>query len=670
MKSQVLLKTNLSLSLSSAKSKLAQQIISSEIQKTEDDISKLSASRNAEIVRNYVKHLDSASGNLAQLGLWKLKRELCQPQVDPPSAKRDKNGNLITAPNLLKKLYLNTYTNRLRSREIKPELLDLYFLKTELWELRLEELRENQSTLWTVEDLDNVLKKLKSNKTRDPHGLINEIFKHGVIGEDLKLAMVNLFNDVKIHLKLPEKLQYANITTIWKKKGSRQDMENDRGIFVVSVLRMILDSLIYEDKYSDVDENMSNSNIGARKCRNIRDHLFVVYGIMNSVLNGEGDSIDIQIYDVEKCFDALWLEDCMLDIFETIPPRARDDKLALLYEINKENYVAVKTAVGLTERVMLPTVVMQGGKWGPLKCSNTMDKIGKKCVEKGEHLYSYKGRVSVMPLAMVDDILGIAKCGEHSVDLNTTINSRIEMKKLKFHTPDSNGKSKCHTIHIGKNATKCPMLKVHGHQMEKVSSDTYLGDVISSDGKNKLNVETRVAKGLGIVNQIMDILKCTSFGSHFFEIAATLRDSILINGILTNCEVWYGLTDTEVNQLEEVDRLLLRQVFNVASSCPTEALYLELGCVPVGLIIKSRRTNYLHHLATRNENEMLYQFFMTQWNYPCRRNEWTEQVKADLKELGIGDDLSWIMKKSKMSFKSLVKKQVRELALLKLSQKK
>ena len=60
----------------------------------------------------------------------------------------------------------------------------------------------------------------------------------------------------------------------------------------------------------------------------------------------------------------------------------------------------------------------------------------------------------------------------------------------------------------------------------------------------------------------------------------------MINGMLTNCEVWYGLTDNEVTQLEEVDMLLLRQVFNVATSCPTEALYLELGCVPVGLIIK------------------------------------------------------------------------------------
>ena len=93
-------------------------------------------------------------------------------------------------------------------------------------------MRKNQTALWTIEDLDKVLKKLKSNKTRDPHGLINEIFKHGVLGEDLKLGMLNLFNDVKTHLKLPKMLQYANITTIWKKKGSRQELDNDRGILL------------------------------------------------------------------------------------------------------------------------------------------------------------------------------------------------------------------------------------------------------------------------------------------------------------------------------------------------------------------------------------------------------------------------------------------------------
>ena len=301
-----------------------------------------------------------------------------------------------------------------------------------------------------MQDLDKVLKKLKTNKTRDPHGLINELFKPGVIGLDLKLAILNLFSGIKLEFFLPNFLQFANITTIYKKKGSRQDLNNDRGIFVVSVLRMILDSLIYEEKYPEVDKNMSNSNIGARKDRNIRNHLFMVYGAINSVLNGKDDCMDIQIYDVEKCFDALWLEDCMTDLYDTLPQQARDDRLALVYQLNRENYVAINTAVGQTDRVKISNIVMQGGKWGTLQCSNSMDRIGKHIAETGENFYRHKGLVRLIPLAMVDDLLAMAKCGMESTKLNIEINTRIEMKKLNFHTPDHRGKSKCHNMHIRK----------------------------------------------------------------------------------------------------------------------------------------------------------------------------------------------------------------------------
>ena len=39
------------------------------------------------------------------------------------------------------------------------------------------------------------------------------------------------------------------------------------------------------------------------------------------------------------------------------------------------------------------------------------------------------------------------------IAVNTYINAQIELKKLSFHTPDENGKSKCHVIHVGKNRT-------------------------------------------------------------------------------------------------------------------------------------------------------------------------------------------------------------------------
>ena len=325
--------------------------------------------------------------------------------------------------------------------------------------------------------------------------------------------------------------------------------------------------------------------------------------------------------------------------------------------------MAVNTALGQTDRVQIKNIVMQGGKWGPLQCSNSMDKVGKNCAESGGNMYRYKGLVKLIPLAMVDDLLAMAKCGIDSTRLNTEINTRVEMKKLYFHTPDQSGKSKCHTMHIGRKSENCPKLKVHGYEMEKVTSDTYLGDIISSDGKNRLNIENRVAKGLGIVSEIMDMLKTVSFGVHYFEIATTLRESKLINGILTNCDVWHGVTKTDVNQLEEIDKLLLRQIFNVPSSCPVEALYLELGCIPIGLVIKSRRLNYLHYLVSRKDDEMLKQFFLAQWNYPSPRGEWTEQTRLDLDEFEITDDLKWIKSKSKFAFKKLVKAKAKELTL-------
>ena len=50
-------------------------------------------------------------------------------------------------------------------------------------------------------------------------------------------------------------------------------------------------------------------------------------------------------------------------------------------------------------------------------------------------LYKYKGLVNIIPLAMVNDLLGIAPCGIKSIELNTLINTQIEMKRLRFHTP-------------------------------------------------------------------------------------------------------------------------------------------------------------------------------------------------------------------------------------------
>ena len=515
-------------------------------------------------------------------------------------------------------------------------------------------------------EMEKVLKNLKTNKTRDPLGLINEIFKPGCIGEGLKQSVLSLLNKSKSCFDLPEIMKMANITSLWKKKGSRSDLKNDRGIVVMTVFRMIMDRILYNEYYPSLEKSMSPSNIGAMKNKNIRNHLFILNGIINSVIQGEEKCIDIQIYDVEQCFDALWLEDCMLDLHSATPKSQHNDRLAMIYQANVENKVAVKTPVGLTSRVNLPTIVMQGGTFGPMQCSNSIDTIGKKCIERREHLFTYKKLVKITPLAMVDDLLAVSPCNIQSVSVNTFINTQIEMKKLKFHTPDINGKSKCHKIHIGKENLLCPDLKVHGTKMGQVTDDKYLGDIISHDGSNTKNIKDRVGKGLGIITQIINILETVSFGIYYFEMAMTLRESLFLNGILTNAEIWYNLKKTEIEELENLDRLLIRKIFKTKISCPKEALYLESGAMTIGIIIKKKRINYLSYLTREDKSSMLSQFFYAQWTREVT-NDWTTQVRQDLDDFGIPEDLDFIRAKSKDSFKRLVKVKAEEYALIELN---
>ena len=78
------------------------------------------------------------------------------------------------------------------------------------------------------------------------------------------------------------------------------DLMNDRGIFIVDIFRSILMKLVYQEKYEMVDRQMSDSNVGARRGRNIRNHIFVLNGVINDVVKNVKASVDIEILDYRQ----------------------------------------------------------------------------------------------------------------------------------------------------------------------------------------------------------------------------------------------------------------------------------------------------------------------------------------------------------------------------------
>ena len=141
----------------------------------------------------------------------------------------------------------------------------------------------NKSPDWNMEQLESSLARLKNNKSRDPKGYINEIFKKGVIGEDLKKSLLIMMNRIKKTLSIPDLMRFANISTV-PKKGSRLELKNQRGIFRCTIARCVLMVLIYESKYETIDKNMSDCQMGARKKKGCRYNIFILNGIIHEVL--------------------------------------------------------------------------------------------------------------------------------------------------------------------------------------------------------------------------------------------------------------------------------------------------------------------------------------------------------------------------------------------------
>jgi hypothetical protein len=466
-------------------------------------------------------------------------------------------------------------------------------------------------------------------------------------------------------------MRVTKISAIYKGKGEVTSLESDRGIFLVSIFRTILMTMIYKDKYDIIDRSMSDSNIGARKEKNIRNHIFVVNSILHDVLSKKSNSpIDIMVLDYKQMFDSECLFQCMNDLYET---GVDDDFFSLLFEATRENLVAVKTPHGISERTTINEIVMQGDVLAPLISSLQVDTIGKECLQDKKHLYFYKDEVPIPPLGLVDDLFTISTCLYKTTQMNQFLNAKTAEKRLQF------GIDKCIKLHVGRSCNKSlcsdlyvdswkvnvetdpesgtPTQSEHYAGVEKMKvkqEQTYLGDVISSDGKHTQNVQARKNKGLGVITQITQILDTVMFGKYYFEVAMVLRSSLLLSSLLLNSEAWVNLSDSDIRALERTDEILLSKILESDSNTSNTFKYLELEIYPLRFEIMKRKLLFLQYILQQDKESMIFKVFKATCENPTK-NDFVKCCQKYLDCLDIQLTFEEISAMSKYKFKQLVK---------------
>ena len=113
--------------------------------------------------------------------------------------------------------------------------------------------------------------------------------------------------------EIPKQWEKMKIKSIYKKKGSEQEMKNRIGIFITNIISKIFEIVLYNKVKGSIRQDMFQN--GGQKGRSSMDNWFMLMTIIDNNRRLKKDTY-VVMADAEKCFDKLWLEDCLVDLKE------------------------------------------------------------------------------------------------------------------------------------------------------------------------------------------------------------------------------------------------------------------------------------------------------------------------------------------------------------------
>ena len=96
-----------------------------------------------------------------------------------------------------------------------------------------------------------------------------------------------------------------------------------------------------------------------------------------------------------------------------------------------------------------------------------------------------------------------------------------------------------------------------------------------------------------------------NFGKYTIPTGLILRDTNFNSKVLLNSEVWHSLTKNQVENLEIMDRRLIRKVLNAHCKTSLEWLYSDTGKLNLWSHIKIRRLMYFWEILNCDESELI-----------------------------------------------------------------
>ena len=591
-------------------------------------------------------------GGVDSTTFWKVKSRLKGKNDNEIAAIIDEDGNKIEEPDEIKGVYMRYFSELLTKREGTSDTERNREDLVQSIVMHMETLCQEESPQETnEEDLKEIISKLDVKKARDRDNWSNEIVKRG--GDEMFKSIKKIIDAVDENLSVPVDWNRMAIRAT-DKKGPKLRMTNKRGLFMTNIISKVYERTTKKRNQEVVKKKASPWQMGGVQKRCPTDNQFITYSVIerNTYLN---KPTYIFYADAEKCFDKMWLEDAVIELWMQ-GTNIRD--AVMIKKMNEEARIIIHTPVGDTEEIICHNIVRQGTVYGPQLCGVSMARVN----DIGRDVVTMYGpKLIIRSTQFLDDV---SSAGSPRAITNTIYNCNLleDTKKMTFN--NKNGKTEYTIVHPSKDnetITSC----VKNGQILRVPEHKSVGIWIDERGTYMINIE----KNMKRVPHMIATVKAEASGENMGKLAVQARlklvDAVVTLSLLYGVENIPRLGKEEIKKLESMQHKILTKLLEVPNSTPYMGVLMETGMWTMEARINYRKLMLFHNIKNSDDGRVIKQILNVQ-EEEVRDTTWYADVERLMELYQITTQVTQVLKSS---WKKEVKEKIKKLVELEIKEK-
>ena len=577
---------------------------------------------------------------------WKERGIMKRDQASSWLVTKGSDGKRIFDPELNKENVASFYENLYKERTVAHHPYH-DTVRAEIKRLKSQDNTTQNDYLPTKAEVKQVIMNKKNKKATTDWR--NEIIKGG--GDefvDFVYPVIKAFWEEEVP---PSKWNQGLITSVWKGKGDREIMDNQRGITVSSAIGTIAEELVYNRIMTKV--NFTQAQAGGKKGASTADHVFVLRNVI-ALAKAEKRNIIMTFFDVKKAYDKVDTDDMLYCMHKS---NVEGKTWRLMSSLNTDLTAKVNTKAGLTRPITREAGGKQGGKLMVPLFAKMMDNAAEDMQADPKLGISIANTV-IQTLIFVDDKISFAE-GDQQQQLTLEFADAFARKhKLEW------GKDKCKTMTVGHPKKEKKEWKLGGEEIGACQEYKYLGDIISQDGKNTANLKERKNK----VNvAVRSILTCCNSGvmkKMATKVAKYLYEMEIVPALLYNSETW-TLSNVEKKFLDQIEVHAWKKLIGLPNTTPTAGIMHTMGSLFPSIRVEQKQLIFLQKVLQRNDEHWTKATLMAMKE---KNVGWAKQINSILEKWELETEWENIKNKRKKEWTQLVKAAAEKINVSKLKE--